>query len=223
MTEQINATELFRAAYENRYTWDSNFPGYTADVTYTNDGTSVSGHIRVNPNLKAEVFDVADEEAQKAIHNQLFEIAIHRIRRTFEETHGKNTFSLGETDDSGAVEILMGGKAEGDRYKVKDNEVSMVHRHIHGVVVTIHTFSSHDTGEGYLSHTYDSVYHDPETGKQKGGKSFFEDEYEKIGDYVILTRRRIETDVDGKTSVQEFTFSNITLLSAEPALAGTAS
>jgi hypothetical protein len=67
----------------------------------------------------------------------------------------------------------MGGKAEGDRYHVRDNEVSMVHRHIHGTVVTIHTFSSHDTGAGYLSHKYDSVYCDPATGEQKGGRSVF--------------------------------------------------
>ncbi|MEL6222738.1 MAG: DUF3386 domain-containing protein [Cyanobacteria bacterium J06626_14] len=221
MTEQINATELFRAAYENRYTWDKSFPGYTADVTFNQEGQAISGRVRVNPTLKAEVFDVSDEDAQKAIQNQLFEVAIHRVRRTFEETHGNNTFSLGATNESGAVEILMGGKAEGDRYEVKDNEVCMVHRHIHGVVVTIHTFSSHDTGAGYLSHRYDSVYHDPDTGVQKGGKSVFEDEYEKVGDYVILTRRNIETEADGTTSSQEFIFSNIALLSAEPALAST--
>ena len=27
----------FKAAYENRYTWDKAFPGYTADVTYTHN------------------------------------------------------------------------------------------------------------------------------------------------------------------------------------------
>ncbi|MEM9447335.1 MAG: DUF3386 domain-containing protein [Cyanobacteria bacterium P01_E01_bin.6] len=222
MTEQINATELFRAAYENRYTWDKKFPGYTADVTFNQDEQVFSGTIRVNPTLKAEIFDISDEDAKKAINNQLFEITIHRIRRTFEETHSKNTFSLGETDETGAVAILMGGKAEGDHYKVRNNEVCMVHRHIHGVVVTINTFSSHDTGEGYLSHRYDSVYHDPNTGEQKGGKSVFEDEYEKVGDYVILTRRHIETETDGTVSSQEFIFSNIALLAAEPALASTA-
>ncbi len=221
MTESMNATDLMRSAYENRYTWDKNFPGYTAEVTYKTDGQTFTGHVRVNPDMKAEVFDVEDEEAKKAIHGQLWEIAIHRVRRSFEETHGKNTFSLGETDDTGAIEILMGGKAEGDRYKLRDNEVVMVHRHIHGIVVTIHTFSSHDTGEGYLSHRYDSVYHDPETGEQKGGKSVFEDEYKKVGDYSILTRRHIETTTDGNMSEQEFVFSNISLLSAdEPALAG---
>lgn len=220
MTESMNATDLMRAAYENRYTWDKNFPGYAADVTYKTDSQTLTASARVNPDMKAEVSGIEDEDAKKAIHGQMWEIAIHRVRRSFDDTHGKNTFSLGETDDTGAIAILMGGKAEGDRYKLRDNEVVMVHRHIHGVVVTIHTFSSHDTGEGYLSHRYDSVYHDPETGEQKGGKSVFEDEYEKVGDYFILSRRHIETETAEGTSTQEFIFSNISLLSAdEPALA----
>jgi hypothetical protein len=208
----LSAQDLFRAAYENRYTWDSAFPGYSADVTYTHNGQTVTGQVRVTADMKAEVHNVADEEAQKAIHGQLWEISIHRVRRSFEDTHSKNTFTYGETDETGALELLMGGKAEGDRYKVRDNEVCLVHRHIHGVVVTINTFSSHNTGEGYLSHRYDSVYHDPQTGAQKGGKSLFTDEYEKVGAYWILNRRTIETETEKGLDHQEFTFTNPALL-----------
>jgi len=209
---QVSAREFFRSAYENRYTWDHDFPGYTTDVTYIADGKTVTAKAKVGADLKAEVTDIADEAAQKAIQYQLWEVAIHRIRRSFEDTHGANTFSYGKSLEDGAVEILMGGKAEGDRYHVRDNEVSMVHRHIHGTVVTIHTFSSHDTGAGYLSHKYDSVYHDPESGEQKGGRSVFEDNYEKFGDYVILTERKIQTETKNGTSEQIFRFSNIQLL-----------
>lgn len=209
---QLTAQSLFQAAYENRYTWDQQFPGYTATVTYTYGDDVVTGQVTVTADLKAEVSGIADEAAQKAIHGQLWEIAIHRIRRSFAETHGKNTFRFGENDADGAVEILMGGKAEGDRYKIRNREVSLVHRHIHGVVVTINTFSTHNTGEGYLSHRYDSVYHDPQTGEQKGGKSLFEDEYEKVGSYWILNRRQIQTDVDNVLETQEFKFTDIQLL-----------
>ena len=212
---QIAAQELFRAAYENRYTWDQAFPGYTADVTYTDNGQIYTGTAKVGADLKPEVTGIDDEAAQKAIHGQLFEVAIHRVRRSFEATHGANTFRYGETLADGSVEILMGGKAEGDKYHVRDNEVSMVHRHIHGVVVTIHTFSSHDTGAGYLSHRYDSVYHDPQTGAQKGGLSTFEDNYESVGGYSILSHRHIETTTDDGSQVQDFVFSNIALM--EPA------
>jgi Protein of unknown function (DUF3386) len=209
---QLSAQDLFQAAYENRYTWDTQFPGYSADITYTQDGKVFTGQVRVTSDLKAEVLNVEDEEAQKAIHGQLWETAIHRVRRSFEDTHSKNTFSYGNTDETGAVEILMGGKAEGDYYKLRNNEVCLVHRHIHGVVVTINTFSSQNTGEGYLSHRYDSVYHDPQTNTQKGGKSLFEDTYEKIGAYWILNHRVIQTETENGGVTQDFSFSNIQLL-----------
>lgn len=209
---QLAARNFFRAAYENRYTWDASFPGYTADVTFNHNGQTHIGQAKVTADLKQEVTGIADEAAQKAVQGQLFEVSIHRVRRGFEDSHGNNTFRYGETLADGSVEILMGGKAEGDRYEIKDNEVSMVHRHIHGVVVTIHTHSSHDTGAGYLSHRYDSVYHDPKTGDQKGGLSNFEDEYTEVGGYHILSRRAIETATEGGTDSQEFVFSNISLL-----------
>ncbi len=208
---QLAARDFFRAAYENRYTWDASFPGFTADVTFTHNDQTYTGQVRVGADLKLAVTGVADEAAEKMVHGQLFEMAIHRVRRGFEESHGNNTFSYGETLADGSVEILMGGKAEGDRYQVKNQEVSMVHRHIHGVVVTIHTYSSHDTGAGYLSHRYDSVYHDPKTGEQKGGLSNFEDDYTEVGGYFILSRRAIETATEGGTDQQEFVFSNIAL------------
>ncbi|BAZ65625.1 MAG: DUF3386 domain-containing protein [Pelatocladus maniniholoensis HA4357-MV3] len=209
---QVSAQELFRAAYENRYTWDKKFPGYTADITYKQDDQVFTGKIRVSANLKAEVLEVEDEQAKQAINNQAWEIAIHRVRRTFEETHSANNFSYGDTDETGAVEIIVAGKSTGDKYKVRNNIVSLVHRHIHGVVVTIHTFSVHETGEGYLPHTYDSVYHDPQTGEQKGGRSEFDDQYEKVGNYFIMNRRFISTDTKNQPSTQEFIFSNIQLL-----------
>jgi len=209
---QISAQELFQSAYENRYTWDSNFPGYIADITYKYDGQVFTGKVRIDAGLKAEVLDIEDEAAKKAIHGQAWEIAVHRVRRAFQDTHGANTFRYGNTDETGAVEILMGGKAEGDKYKLRNNEVCHVHRLIHGTYVTIDTFTSHQTEAGYLSHTYDSVYHDPQTGAQKGGRSQFVDEYEKVGNYHILNRREIRTETEGKISVQEFIFSNIELL-----------
>lgn len=216
MTEQLDARALFQAAYENRYTWDAEFPGYSADICFRCDGKVYSGTVKVNRNLSVEVSGITDEAAKQAVIGQLQEIAIHRVRRSFQDTHGKNTFTLGEMDDTGAVEILVGGKAEGDRYKVRNNEVCMVHRHIHGIVVTINTLSSHQTNAGYLSHRYNSVYHDPVTGELKGGPSEFEDNYEQVGGYYILTQRVIRTVKDGNAVTEEFEFSNVRLL--EPAL-----
>jgi hypothetical protein len=207
VSSELTAQKLMQSAYENRYTWDANFPGYTADLTYTTGSAVHKGKVRVNPNLSVEVLNVEDATAKQAITQQMQEIAIHRVRRSFADTHGKNTFSLGETDETGAVEIIVGGKSAGDRYKVRNNEVCMVHRHIHGIVVTINTFSSHQTPTGYLSHRYHSVYRDPQTNEIKG-ESHYTDNYTEVGGYYILSDRTIESN--GSTS--SFSFSNIQLL-----------
>ena len=212
MTESRSAQELFQAAYENRYTWEPNFPGYTATVEFKHGDRVLTGNIVVKANLSAEVKGIEDDEARKSIIGQLREVAIHRVRRTFTETHGMNTFAYGETDATGAIEILMPEKPMGDRYKLRNNEVCHVHRHLHGIMVTIDTFSSHDTGEGYLSHRYDSIYADPETGEIKSGKIVFEDNYQKVGNYQILSQRIVEAVEDGQPVTTEFNFSNIELL-----------
>jgi hypothetical protein len=215
MTALKSAQELFQAAYENRYTWEPNFPGYTAAVKFQKGDDIFTGTILVKSNLSAEVTGIENEEARKSIIGQLREVAIHRVRRTFAETHSMNTFAYGETDDTGAIEIIMPEKPMGDRYKLRNNEVCHVHRHLHGVMVTIDTFSSHDTGAGYLSHRYDSVYADPETGVIKSEKIVFEDNYQEVGGFQILSQRIIEGNDDGKPSITEFTFTNIELLPAK--------
>jgi Protein of unknown function (DUF3386) len=213
MAESKSAQELFQAAYENRYTWEPGFPGYTATVKYQKGDEVLTGTILVKPNLSAEVTGIDNEEVRKSVIGQLREVAIHRVRRTFAETHSMNTFAYGETDATGAIEIIMPEKPMGDRYKLRNNEVCHVHRHLHGVMVTIDTFSSHDTGEGYLSHRYDSVYADPETGVIKSEKIVFEDNYQKVGGFQLLSQRIIEgVEADGQPSTTEFSFSNFELL-----------
>jgi hypothetical protein len=208
--------EAFRAAYENRYTWEPGFGGYGGRCVWEQGERRIEGSFRVGADLKAVVEGIADEEVHKAIASQLWEVAIHRVRRPFEQTHGANTFTAGDTDAVG-TEVIMGGKAEGDRYRIKDNVVTMVHRHIHGTVVTIFTESVTDTGHGYLSHTYTSRYSDPATGEARGGTSRFTDRFVPLGEGGpwVLAERRISTETatggseaDG-TGEQRFLFEDL--------------
>jgi hypothetical protein len=93
----------------------------------------------------------------------------------------------------------------------------MVHRHIHGTVVTIFTESVTDTGHGYLSHTYTSRYSDPATGEARGGTSRFTDRFVPLGEGGpwVLAERRISTETatggseaDG-TGEQRFLFEDL--------------
>lgn len=199
--------DAFRAAYENRYTWDPGFSGYSGLCSWTQGDRCVEGRFEVGADLKAKVTGLDDADVEKAMASQLWEVAIHRVRRSFEQVHSDNTFTAGETTDEG-VEVLIGGKGEGDRYRIKDRVVTMVHRHIHGTVVTIHTGSTTDTGSGYLSRTYTSQYADPSTGEARGGLNRFEDTFvplEANGPW-ILDQRVINTEAHGETPASTQTF-----------------
>lgn len=109
------------------------------------------------------------KKIHKAISSQLWEVAIHRVRRSFEQTHGKNTFTFGDTNEIGS-EVIVGGKNEGDKYRVKNDVVTMVYRHIHGNLIIILTKDVTHTGNGYLSKSYSSQYLDPISKKRSKGK-----------------------------------------------------
>jgi hypothetical protein len=67
MTITTTAQDIFRTAYENRYTWDSQFPGYRADLTLKQGDEVFQGKILVNADFTVEVTGFEDETV-KEIH-----------------------------------------------------------------------------------------------------------------------------------------------------------
>ena len=172
----------------------------------------MAGTFQLGADLKASLEGIDDAEIHKALASQLWEVAIHRVRRSFEQTHGANSFSAGDTDAVG-TEVIVGGKGEGDRYRIKGDVVTMVHRQIHGTVVTIFTESTTDTGSGYLSRSYTSRYSDPATGEAKGGISRFTDTFVPLAEAGpwVLSERVVETEAHGDAPAgrQVFRFEDL--------------
>ena len=202
----------FQAAYENRYTWDPGFGGYQGRCVWEDGERRLEGRFQVGADLKAQVEGIEDEAVHKEIAGQLWEVAIHRVRRSFQQTHGENTFTAGDSDEVG-TEVIVGGKNAGDRYRIKDDVVTMVHRHIHGTVVTIFTESVTHTGAGYLSHTYSSRYSDPQSGAPRGGASHYTDSFAPLqeGGPWVLVERIVETE---PSSRRVFRFEDLSPLPA---------
>ena len=146
------------------------------------------------------------------ISSQLWEVAIHRVRRSFETVHGANKFNFGTKNDLG-VEIIVEGKNKGDRYRVNNNIVTMVYRHIHSRLIQIFTDKVTYTGTGYLSKEYTSQYLDPITAEPLQGKTFFSDNFAPLyqkGPWVLTERSIITEPFQGKLgSNDKFTFSNL--------------
>jgi hypothetical protein len=211
LTTEKTAKDIFQAAYENRYTWDADFPGYQADVELIQGDEVYNGHIKINPDFTVEVTGIADEKVAESVYTQLRDVVTHRKRNTFEKAHGANSFALGETDSSGAVEILVTGDAMGSNYRVRGNQISLVSRVMGRMAFVINHRGHLETGSGYVSSHYTAVFRNPQTNEVIRQMDF-EDTYEPVGAYHLMTHQVIHVNEQGNKTTTEFKFANVTLL-----------
>ena len=214
MTDNM-ARDRFRAAYENRYTWDSDFPGYVTKLELKQGDEVFTSDIKVNSDLSVEVSGIEDEKVSESVYNHMRDVITHRKRNTFENAHGKSTFTLGEEDTTGAVEILVKGDSMGSNYKIRGTEICQVSRVMGPMAFVINTNESLDTGEGYISTGYNAIFRDSKTNDLKAKREFNES-YTKLGNYYVPQHQVIESiDPNQDKIVTEFVFSETKLL--EPA------
>jgi hypothetical protein len=211
MTEQNQARDLFKAAYENRYTWDSNFPGYSADIELKQGDEVYRGQIRINGDMSVEVTGIEGEEISQSVYTQLRDIVTHRKRNSFEDSHSKNSFTLGETDNTGASEILVKGDSMGSNYKIRGTEICQVSRVMGRVAFVIDTYETLDTGNGYVATGYNVVFRNPQTNEIIAERQH-KDSFEKFGNYYLMTQQVINAKEKGQEITTEFNFNNIKLL-----------
>ncbi|MBD2384103.1 DUF3386 domain-containing protein [Cylindrospermum sp. FACHB-282] len=219
MTVQTTAGVLFQTAYESRYTWDENFPGYSADVQLLQGDEVYTGKIRINHDLSVKVTDVRDAEVEEGIYIQLQEMVTHCKRSDFQQSYGKFEFILGEIDKSGVVEILVQGDSINSHYKIRDQEICQEIRVMGRMALVINTHENFNTGAGYIASRYDAVFRDSKSN-QVNSVLKFADTYQKVGDYYIMTKQVVQeyqecandTPAQEALSITEFNYSNIKLL-----------
>jgi len=212
--QEINCKEIFKKAYENRYTWKNDFHGYQGKCIFSTNNNIHKGDFILGNDFKPNIKNIEDEKVVKSIASQLFEVCIHRVKREFESVHSENIFNLIKNSESG-IEMILSGKNKGDRYRVKNNCINMVYRKIHGTIIEIFVEEFLDTGTGLLSKKYSSQQIDPETLETKSQKLEYEDQFLNIGkdDYWILNSRTIKyINLNQEEEIQKFVFEDICLL-----------
>jgi len=211
---EINCKEIFRKAYENRYTWKNNFNGYQGKCIFIHRNNIYEGKFLLGKDFKPNIQKIDDENIAKSIASQLFEVCIHRVKREFESAHSENNFNLVKNSESG-IEMIVSGKNEGDKYRVKNNCINMVYRKIHGTIIEIFVEEFYDTGTGSLSKKYSSQQIDPDTLEKNSQKLEYEDEFLNMGkdDYWILNSRTIKyLNQNQEEETQKFVFKDLCLL-----------
>ncbi len=208
-----SARELFRKAYENRYTWDTQFPGYTAAIEVKHNQENYKGRVRVNPDLSVEVTGIEKADARQVIENQLSMLITHRRRVPFEVAHKNSSFKLGSTDKTGAVEIFEQADKTQAHYKVFQQQLLQVNRFLGKNAVTVDTLNSEITPFGYLATRYRATFRQSQAKQVLGVEEYF-DSYKKVGSYYLPTRQVTQEFQEGRlTDTTESSFTDIQLLS----------
>ena len=213
ISSKFNCKEIFKEAYENRYTWPNKFNGYNGKCIFVENEKSIEGEFILDSNFKPKIINISDKDIIKRISSQLFEVAIHRVKREFTEVHKNNNFKfLGESEKGIKIEVL--GKNEGDKYIVKDKKINMVFRKIHGVIIEIFVKEFLDTGYGFLSKKYTSQQLDIETLNPKSKKLEYVDNFINLGinNMWALESRYIKfIDDNGKEQNINYFFKELSL------------
>ena len=211
---QSDCKKVFQKAYENRYTWPENFNGFKGNFIFYENEEKFNGDFTIGKNFQPQIQNIGEKEVVKKISNQLFEVVIHRVKKSFDEIHSKNQFNLLRKSEEG-IEMQVSGKNEGDKYRVKDGNINMVFRKIHGVIIEIFVDKFFDTGNGVLSCKYSSqqldvISHTPKTQKYKYVDNFIK--IQNTGLWVIESRKINYKNKDGEDSTSKYVFKNIQTL-----------
>ena len=211
---ETNCKEIFRKAYENRYTWKNEFNGYKGKCIFFVNNHHHEGEFFLGKDFKPNIQKIEDEKIVRSIASQLFEVCIHRVKREFNTVHSENNFNLLKNSDKG-IEMSVSGKNQGDKYRVKNDCINMVYRKIHGTIIEIFVEEFLHTGIGVLSKKYSSQSIDPNTLEAVSQKLEYEDEFTNIGaaDCWILNSRTIKyLNQNQEEETQKFVFEDLSLL-----------
>ena len=206
ISSKFNCKELFKEAYENRYTWPNKFNGYSGKCIFVENEKSIEGDFILDSSFRPQIKNISDNKILKRISSQLFEVAIHRVKREFSEVHKNNNFKFLDKSNRG-IKIEVSGKSEGDKYIVKDKKINMVFRKIHGVIIEIFVQEFIDTGVGFLSKKYSSQQLDIETLTPKSKVFQYEDNFVNLGiNNIWVLESRVIKFLDDNNKINKLSY-----------------
>ncbi|MDB9452720.1 DUF3386 domain-containing protein [Dolichospermum circinale CS-534/05] len=214
MAIQSTAETLFQTAYESRYTWDENFPGYAANVQLLQEGEVYSGKIQIDPSLNIQVTEVADQQIAAGIDIQLQEVVTRYQKTSFLDSYGQHEFILGESVENDGVMVFVKGGNTDSHYQIRNQKIYQEVRVMGRMALEMNYDDFLATDCGYIPSAYHVVFRNSQTGDVNSILKFT-DTYQKFGDYYILTKQIVAEYEDGKTetpqSITEFVYSHIQL------------
>ncbi len=206
------ARALLRKAFEKTARWQPNFKGFTADLEININGKVSKGSVTVKGPKEVQAA-LPDADLQKWAEGQIGMIAVHRGPRSFDESDGKFTLTLGEDlDHPFGPKVWINGDGMQSFYRIKGDRIVQINRKMPHMAFTINVEESATTADGKaLTTRYTVYYYSPKDGKLANVESFT-DSHTRVDQSDLPATRRIIGYENGEMVVKTLTFSNHKML-----------
>lgn len=207
------AYKLLEDAHKNRQVMSDDFPGFTADVTFDNDGKTTKGTLRYKRGEESQVkFDGLEKDEKDWVEDQLLSIIGHRRGGDFAKGDGRYPLTLGADKNAFGQLINLNDQMQSS-YRVRDNQVTEVTRTGGDLRFTISVIQTMKADEGkYLPQHFVVSYRDAKTGALKEVQAF-RDAYQKLGGaWLPLSRTVVFFDDKTTPTTRSLRLSNVQIL-----------
>lgn len=216
VADDPQARALLRKAFEKAARWQSDFKGFTADLTVNVNGKEMKGAVTVKGPREVTV-SIPDAEVQKWAEGQIGMIAVHRGPRSFEESDGKYTLTLELDGHPFGPKLLIHGDGMHSFYRIKDDRITQINRKMAhpGMPPFAFTINVEDSAltqdDKYITTRYTVYYYSPQDGRLSNVESF-SDTHIRVASSDLPAGRRIISFENGAVVVRSLTFSNHKML-----------
>ncbi len=214
VADDPKARALLRQAFENTARWQSDFKGFTADLTVNVNGKETRGPVMVKGPREVSV-QLGEADVQKWAQEQIGMIAVHRGPRSFEQSDGQYTLTMEEDGHPFGTKLIIHGS--NSFYRVKDQRITQINRKMAhpGMPPFAFTINVEDSAvtqdRKNLTTKYTVYYYSPDGGKLTNVESFT-DTHVRVGASDLPATRRITSYEHGQVTVKSLTFSNHKLI-----------
>jgi len=214
VADDPKARALLRQAFEKTARWQSDFNGFTADLTVNVNGKETKGPVMVKGPREVSV-QLDDADVQKWAQEQIGMIAVHRGPRSFEQSDGQYALTMEEDGHPFGTKLIIHGS--NSFYRIKDNRITQINRKMahHGMPPFAFTINVEESSvtqdQKNLTTKYTVYYYSPESGKLNNVESFT-DTHVRVGSSDLPATRRIISYENGQVIVKSLTFSNHKLI-----------
>lgn len=206
------ARTILRQAFEKTARWQPDFKGFTAELTVNVNGKEAKGTVTVKGPREVTV-TLPNPDLQKWAEGQIGMIAVHRGPRSFEESDGKHSLTVGkDTEHPLGPRLTIHGDGMHSFYRVKGDRITQINRKMPNMAFTINVEDSAVTQDGkYLTTRYTVYYYSPQDGKLSNVESFT-DTHTRVASSDLPANRRIITYENGEVVVKSLTFDHHKML-----------